>query len=352
MTPRTFSILAILTALGIALAGYAVHNEPGYVETRGGDIVFPELNSRIDDVAKIVVQTNQRTMTMERGTQGWTLVESGGYLLQSKIVKGAILGFSGLTYVEAKTRQSTKYHKLELQGPEKNQSKGRGVKIYTQNGDLLIDTVIGRVRYNMPGTTRDGIYLRKARDPQTWLASGQLDVSRDPADWLEPSIMDIKSARIKSVVIRHPDGDVVKVSKTAPTDRRFLMANIPDSKQLNYDKDPDNIATVLEEFELADVKQSGGLQFEKDKTINARFETFDGLTIDIKMIKIDGTLSDDPDYWISLEANADVSSAVVRLEVEAINSHTRRWIYSIPGYKASRLNKRLSELLKDRQSDS
>ena len=352
MNPRTFFLLAFVTVLGVAAGAFAVSREPGFMTSRGGDVVFPDLNARIDEVAKIELRTPERTMTMNLGDGGWTLAESGDYAVQAKIAKGAVLGFAGLTYVEAKTRQADKYHKLHLQAPEAEGSQGRAVRIYAKNGDTLVDVVLGRVRYNMPGTTRDGVYIRKSDTPQTWLALGQLDISKLPSDWLKQEIVDIKAGRIKSAEIRHPDGEIIYVSKTAATDRNFTMAGIPDGKKLKYDNDPDNIASVLDELELADVRPVEDITFDPKTSIATRIETFDGLIINITMVARKSGAAGQSENWITLRAGAADASPERQKEAEQINAQTSPWAYQLPGYKASRLNKRLSEMLKDQKSAS
>ena len=349
MTPRTFSLLALTTALAIAAAGYAVSREAGFTTTSRGEVIFPDLGKRINEVGKIEIRTHDRTMTMEPGEQGWALKESGGYAIQSKIVKGAILGFSSLSYVEAKTRQADKYQKLELRDPEAEGSHGRGVRIYAKNGDRLVDAVIGKVRYDMPGTTRDGVYIRQPGDPQTWLALGQVDVSGLPSDWLKQEIVNIDAGRIKSAETRHPDGAVIRVSKSSPTDRNFVMAGIPEGKKLKYDRDPDNIATVLENFELDDARRVADILFDPKATITTRITTFDGLVVDINMTTRKNGRGGKSRHWVTLSARATDASSERHKEAAGINAHTSPWAFQIPGYKASRLNKRLSEIVKDKE---
>ncbi len=349
MTPRTLTLLAMATALSVAAAGYAVSREAGFMTASRGEVIFPDLGKRIDEVSKIEIRTVDRTMTMKQGKGGWIMVESGGYALQSKIVKGAILGVASLTYVEAKTRQADKYQKLELRDPETAESHGRGVRIYTKNGDRLADTILGKVRYDMPGTTRDGVYIRQPGNPQTWLALGQVDISRLPSDWLKQEIVNINSDRVKSAETRHPDGEVISVSKQAPTDRNFVMAGIPENKKLKYDRDPDNIATVLENFELDDARRVSDVSFDPEQTISTRITTFDGLNVAIKMFTEKKGGASKPQYWVTLSASATDTSPERQKEVSEINAHTTPWVYQIPGYKASRLNKRMSEILKDKE---
>jgi len=352
MTPRTFSFLALATLSGIAASAYAVSREPGFTTSRGGDIIFPALNTHIDDVSRIEIRTHDRTMTLKLGDSGWTLAESGDYAVQPKIVKAAILGFAGLTYVEAKTRQADKYPKLDLAPPEADGSRGKAVKVYAKSGDVLVDAVLGRVRYNMPGTTRDGLYIRKSDTPQTWLALGQLEVSKLPSDWLKREIVNIKSKRVKSAEIRHPDGEVISVSKNAATDHHFSMSGIPDGKKLKYDNDPDNIAAVLEDFELDDVRPAGEIPFDPKHTIITRIATFDGLIIDLHMITSKTGPGGASQYWITLSAHVEGASPERQHEAQDINAHASPWAFQLPAYKASRLNKRRSEMFKNVKTGS
>jgi len=349
MTPRTLAFLAAATAISVAAAGLAVSREPGFMTTARGAIVFSRLDARINDVAGIEIRTDNRTMTMSLGDAGWTLTESGGYAVRPEVVKNAIIGIAGLTYVEPKTRLSDNYGKLDLRDPVIKGSRSRVVRLFARNGDLLAETILGKARYNLPGPITEGVYIRNPGDAQTWLAAGQPNISRLPADWLQRKIVNIKPERMKSAEIRHPDGEVVRVSKSLPSDRGFSLADIPDGKQLKYDSDPANIATVLEDFELDDVRPLSGISFPTEKTTTAQFLTFDGLNIAITMItrKVDG--ADLPEYWVKVSASSADGSSERDTEARDINMHTSPWAFRIPAYKATRLNKRLPELLKDRK---
>lgn len=345
MTPKTLTSLAVASVISVAAAAYAVSNEPGFINVERGGRVFPGLNERINEVARIEVRTNGRTLSMSQGDGGWILEESGGYALKPEIVKGAILGFAGLTYVEPKTAKPDLYAKLELRDPEKQGSLGRAVKIISEDGDVLVDAVLGKVRYNMPGTTRDGIYLRLSGTPRTWLALGQLDVSGEPADWLQQELIDIAAARILSAEVRHPDGETLRIGKKTPEDPNFSLLDMPAGKHLKYDADPTNIATVLEALELEDVRKSGDAGINEDTAIRTSIRTVDGLRVDILMKNAD-------DHWVTLKATAENSDEKRVKEADAINRGVGPWAFKLPGYKATRLNKRLADMLKNREQGS
>jgi len=352
MTPRTFGIVATLTVISIVAATVAVSREKGFTTENKGDIVFPELEKKINDVAKVEIRLNERTMTMELKDNIWRMLESGGYAIQPKVIKHAILGFSGLRFVEAKTRQKDLYLKLDLRSPDEEGSKGREVRVYGKDGSKLVDVVLGRTRYNMPGTTRDGVYFRKANDPQTWLGIGQLDINREPSDWLKTEIINIDARRMKSARITHPDGETYLVSKPEPTGKSFAMADIPDGKMLKLERDPNIIATVLEDIELDNVTKTDPAKFTSDNIITAEYATFDGLIINIQMAETGEMKAGKPDYWVTFTARADTDSKNIVDEVTQINAKTSPWMYRLPGYKSARLNKRLADMLKDRPAGS
>jgi len=130
------------------------------------------------------------------------------------------------------------------------------------------------------------------------------------------------------------------------------MAGIPDGKKLKYDNDPDNIASVLDELELADVRPVEDITFDPKTSIATRIETFDGLIINITMVARKSGAAGQSENWITLRAGAADASPERQKEAEQINAQTSPWAYQLPGYKASRLNKRLSEMLKDQKSAS
>ncbi len=354
MSPRLLSVLAVASVVAIAAAAYAVSTERGFETLSANTKVFPELRDQLNDITQLSIVTNERQITLVRDTDGWSVKESDGYEAEVKSIEKALIGLADLVYMEAKTKKPELYAKLDLRDPSDKESRSRHIQVTGTYGKTLADVILGKTRYNMPGTTRDGIYLRFPDETQSWLAIGQLEASKSPSDWLKTPITNIDGNRIKSATFKHSDGEVLRVEKTSENAETFVLHNLPEGKQLKFKTDPQNMATVLESLDLEDVRKASKFDFATATSLTAEFKTFDGLSIEVQMIekKIADAGEDEigVESWIRLSAVADAANAAQ--SAKDINGHTRGWAYRIPGYKASRLNKRLLAIIEDKKAGS
>lgn len=358
MTPRLLSALAAASVIAVVAAGYAVSQEHGFETATVNSKVFPELREQLNNVTELKLVTNQRQMTLVRKDGNWAMLESDGYPGEVKNIQKVLIGLSDLVYAEAKTRKPDLYAKLDVRAPSVKESRGRHISVLGTDGKPLADVILGKTRYNMPGTTRDGIYLRFPDQAQTWLTVGQLEASRVPGDWLKSDIVDIEGKTIKQATFHHPDGETLIVEKAAEEEGIFQILDVPVDKKLKFESDPENMATVLEKFELADVRKASHFDFTPAQTVTAQFRTFDGLLINVEMIEQkteDPSEGSDEDsetteYWVRLAAK-DEGGATVE-QAKQITEQTQGWAYKIPAYKALRLNKRLNDIVTDKKAGS
>ena len=288
-------------------------------------------------------------ITLENGIRGWTMKEREGYPARTVKIKRSVLGLAQLQLSEAKTRRKEKYAKLELQdigaqGTNKGTNKGaksKRVKMFDGAGKVLADLLVGKRRGTLAGTTGGGLYVRNPGDQQTWLAAGDADFSGTPENWLERKIVDIKGARVQTVVIRHPDGETVTLSKIAEKTKDFTLEALPEGKKVIIQFDLNAIGKALADLQLNDVKKDTG-DFNDDTAVTGMTATevltFDGLFVQVRVIRRDGV------HWLRLEATGDKS--------EEITARTKGWVYKISDYAASNLTKRLNDLVEDAKSGS
>ena len=347
MTPRTFSVLAVATAVAVGAAAFSLVKQDRFASADPGGRFLPGLVDRINDVRRLEVVTGEGPMTFERRADDrWALLESDGYPARAERIQKAVLGLAELRTFEAKTAKEKWHAKLDLRPPEVEGARGKRVRALDNEGAVLADLIVGRTRYNMPSSTRDGVYVRHSDEPQTWLALGELDVGAKPGDWLEHRVTDIAEESIKLARFVHPDGQTLVISKETPEDSGFQLAGIPPDKKLKYDNDPNTMAAVLENLDLEDARKDGVVAFDPAATIEAEFNTFDGLSVDVSLVETDGA------PWIRISASADGADDRARDIAKSINARTGGWVYQIPGYKAARLKKRFEDMLQDRASGS
>ncbi len=337
MTPKTFIWVAVSTAVALAAAVGSLARDTGYRPAAGaGEKVFPGLLEHVNDVASVVIEHAGGKITLENGVRGWTMKEREGYPARTVKIKRSVLGLAQLQLSEAKTRRQEKYAKLELRDLGAKGAKSKRVKLFG-GGKVVADLLVGRRRGILAGTPGGGLYVRKPGDQQTWLAAGDANFSGTPETWLERKIVDIKGARVQTVVIRHADGETVTLSKAAETTKDFTLEALPEGKKVTLQFDLNAIGKVFADLQLDDVKKDSG-GFGDDTATATEVLTFDGLFVQVRIIKRDGA------HWIRLEAAGEGA--------DGITARTQGWVYKISDYAASNLTKRLADLVEDEKPKS
>jgi len=345
MSPRTFTIIAAATAIAFALAAFSLGRDRGYQPVAGtGDKAFPDLLARVNDVTRLVVDGPNGKITLIKGEGAkdgteWTLKESDGYAGRTIKIRRAILGLAQLRLLEAKTRKKENYSKLGLQDRDAKTARSKRVRLFDAKDVLLADLLVGAVRKApQKGKTSGGVYVRRASEAQTWLGSDNAnDFDSDKKDWLERKIIDITAAQVKRMVIVHPGGETLTLSKASPEAPQFTLENIPQGKKLI---DPASLNTVgggLADLQLDDVR-NGAVPFVAARTITTDVTTFDGLSVRVLTTQIDGNT------WMTLDASGDATGSG---KASAIMARTGGWVYQISNYAASNLTKKPGELLED-----
>ena len=352
MSPKSFIALSVATAVGVAAAAFAVTRDRGFVPVAGaGEIVFPGLIDRVNDVASMVVELPGGRLTVERGKNGWMVKENDDYPARTVKVRQVILALADLKLVEPKTRNKDKFAKLELQDPEVKGASSKRVKLFDGAGKPMADVILGRRRQTLPGTTMGGVYLRRPGDDQTWLAAGGPEVADERRDWLERKIVDVDGGRVRKVIIRHPDGETLTISKPNPEAKDFVLDNIPEGKKLISQPGVNYVGDGLRDLLLDDVKKSSD-SFDAQATVTADIVTFDGLAVQVLVSKRDGK------HWIRLDASAadpqgkNKDGKPIADEAKEIIARASGWTYQISDYAASNLNKRFHNLVEDKKSGS
>lgn len=341
MNPKTFTLIAATTAIAFGLAAFSLGRDSGFRPVAGtGDKVFPDLLAQVNDVTRLAIDGPNGTFTLTRGEGGWTMKESGGYAGRAVKLQRTILGLAQLRLVEAKTLKKENYSKLGLRDRATKGAQSSRVRLFDAKDLILADLLTGAARKSARGAASSGgVYVRRPGEARSWLASDNAnDFAGEKRDWLERKIIDIKAKDVKSVVIRQAGAETVTLSKTSPEATAFTLENIPQGKKLISLASLSTVGAALADLLLDDVK-NGAVQFDRTQTVTTDVTTFDGLSVRVLTAKKDGK------FWITLNASGNDKAA-------AIMARTGGWIYRISNYAASKLTKKLDELLEDEKPKS
>ena len=334
MQSRSLILLASATAVLVAIAIIVLASgDRGVSRTVPGQPAFSALAAKLGDVASVTVSRNGMTMTLIRDGDSWLVAEKGNYPANAAKSSQIVRAMADLTLVEPKTQNPDLYPRLEVEDP--GNGKSALVSVKDKSGGDLAQAIVGKRRSDRLGAGNDGVYLRKPGEAQSWLARGTLDPSGDPASWLDRQIIDISEKKIAKVTLTQPDGTKLIISRAAP-DASFAVEDAPGGTKFKSETTIGGPAAAIETLDLDDVKPVGELSVPDRDIVTSRYTTFDGLTVDLRLIERDKS------NWIAISATG---SGAAEAEAKKIDDKVSRWTYAIPAYKANLLKTKLADLV-------
>jgi hypothetical protein len=336
MQKRHLIPLGFATLVLVALAIVAIASrDRGVSRAAPGQRVFPAFAEKFGDVASVTVLHDDSSVTLLRDGDSWLVADKGNYPANAGKIRQLVLAMADLTLVEPKTQKADLYSRLEVEDPGKGKSNLVSVK--DKSGGTFAEVIVGKRRYDRLGAGNDGVYLRRPGDPQAWLARGSLDPSGDVASWLDRRILDISEKRVAKVTITQADGTKLVISRPTP-DAKFAVEDAPADAKFKSDTTTTTSgpAMALETLDLDDVKPSAELPVPDKDVVTVAFTTFEGLTIDVRLLDRDKT------EWVAISATG---SGAAEAEAKKITEKLSRWTYAIPAYKANLLKTKLADLL-------
>ena len=381
MKSGSVKILAVVVILLFGVM-YALNTSdrspPG---TEHGPLV-PELKARLNDLESVTITDADGRLAIVREGDTWRVSDKSGYPADTGVLRQLLLAIADANKVEQKTANPSLYDRLGVQHPAED--GGDGVLVEGSAPEFSFSLILGDAEQ---GEYR---YARLPSEEQSWLIDQNPDVPDAASGWLVSEIVDIPSADVRSVEIRHADGETIRIHKENAEAGTFTVDDIPAGRELSYPTVVNSIAGALGNLTLEDVAPVGedGLEAAAE----AAFVTFDGLRVDV-------TTSDiDEQTWITVDASTvpveepaepdgeqsaeggavpetepasagdepatggagapaagteasdgDEEEAAQQTPAEraaAINARTGGWRYRIAGYKADQLTRRWEDVLK------
>jgi hypothetical protein len=364
MSQRVVIVLAIALVALIALVTFGPRG--GDSSTVSGELFVPGLEDALGAIERVtIVKANGETVaTLERRPENWVATDKHAYPADAGKLRQALTTLADAHILEQKTANPELYDRLGVEDVTAAEAAGVGVSFTAQGHDL--PTVIlgnaegGRYRY-----------ARRAGEAQSYLLDENPDFPRTAAQWLDSRIIDVRSDRVREVTITHADGEVVRISKSAPELTNFEVANVPEGRELSYPGVANVIGNALRELNLEDVEPAAEAPAEGATVVEYR--TFDGL-----VVRVSGVKNDDSS-WITLEASAAPAAAAPpaaatpttadgaapptetaasaetpatpaatdpAAEAERINAKVRGWRYKIASFQYDQMTRRMADLLK------
>ncbi len=369
MKPKFLAILSLVT-VGLVVAALVSQKsrEQAHAGVESAGELFPELSAKVNDVTEIAIEKAGQTATLVRAGEQWTCREAGGYRAPFEKVRSTLVALSRMEIVEAMTKDPANHKKLGL-----DLESGAKVTLRDASGAVAAELVVGETKYARNGQR---VYARRASEDQAYLCSGELTLSGDPLTWIEKEILRLDAARPTRIEITHADGETLTVTKAVPSSPNWDVLDVPEGRALKTAAVANPLGTALSYLTFDDVKPAAELPLGTNHVASARFATFDGMRVEVRLAKVEDkswiTLStsyEEPPKELGPEAPAEPAeptaedasgeepatdaevkpaedrSAEVRAEVAKLEQEFAGWAYAIPQYKADLFQRRMADLL-------
>lgn len=368
MTVKSLFALSLATA-ALVLAGLFFYDKG--VSPSGapveGELVFPGLFNRLNEVEALTVATPEGQFTVERQGETWGLAERAGYPVLFSNVKSTLIGLAELEKVERKTDNPELYAKLGVQPVTEGDSSdtpSRSITAKGPGGEVLAALIVGKTRQGGTGAT---FFARKPAEAASWLVEGErprLPGSGD--DWLDKKILEVQRGEVRAARITHADGEVLTIAKE-DADTDYTVLEQPEDRELKYASIASGVAGSMQYLNFEDVKPATEFERPESPTSVVNLWTRDGLRVTAEVFDLEDETTwalfhadYDPEGAPTLpepagpvpedEATAEASAtprpeAVVRAEVDALNARVAEWAYKLPQYTKANFTKHLEDLL-------
>ncbi|MGD9804449.1 MAG: DUF4340 domain-containing protein [Hyphomicrobiaceae bacterium] len=352
--PQQFIGLAAATAVSVVLAlGVYIGNNNWSKGTVEGAAFLPDLAARINSVGAVEMTQGGKTLTLTRDGTAWKVRERGGFPAKPEGPRALLVTLAQSQLVEPRTAVVEKLSLLELEDPAGKDAKSRHVRVLDGNGTVISDVVLGKSRYDAFGSGKGGIYVRRADQTQTWLATGDPKATSDLKDWIDTSVYKGDAATITKVTIENPGEDALVIEKRPPEEKKaeqaadpkaspkpdekkgkYQLATVPEGKKLKDGAKLDDIVSAFGSIDLDDVQKLEATP-TGDKVQVIKVESEKGPIVTFHLRK-DGDAS-----WLSLSAAGEGDA---KKTADEINAKAKGWEYKIPKWKADQISKRRADL--------
>jgi hypothetical protein len=361
MTGRFLTLLLVTIMAGVAAVVVLRADRGDLAPGHEGRALFPGLMDKVNDVRNLRITTVDGHLTIRAEEDGWVVDELGGYPADADVVKGLVVGLAGLALAEPKTRRSDRYPKLGVEGPDRAEEGSLSLRLVLSSGTSdVADVILGNAAPGLPG----GLYVRKGRDEQSWLARGDLQPPRSAVDCVDASLFDVGLDRLARVVLEHADGEVVTIARASREDTTWRLQDLPEGLEPTYEGIGRTIAAFPSRLTLESVLRAEEAPLPAETSV-ATFTAFDGLVITVAFARVEertratfrfgidqaivaetAAPADEGDEDNTTDGVAAAVSETVRAEAEALDARLAPWVFVLPEWKSDNIEKRLADLTK------
>jgi hypothetical protein len=351
MRNKRLLILASITIIIIVAATISTNNRAPQTVIEKTSLL-PELKSQINNVSQIILESADNAVHITKSGDEWVVMQADNYPARFDKVKKLVLDTADLYVLSEKTSNPDLFKELGVEDITEENSNSTLLSLLDDSGSSLTSIIVGNSR------TQDSVYVRTAGSNNTYLVSGNTDVTTNPTDWIEKTLFNIADERIMGVMIEHPDGDVVTLNRPQGVEN-FTLTNIPNGRKSRSEYFTNQPGTFLSNVSILDAKSREAFSYP-EPPVKTIISTYDGLVATINSAKVDGRdhvsmeFSVDGSLYTQSQDMANDSVIVIgeeqstaldiKQEAQELNDKVMEWVFIIPQAKHLILSKTTSEL--------
>ena len=279
MTRKTLQLLgAVVVVLAILLLAISrTDKNPGATRT----VLLPGFMSTANavDLVRVVQPDSDEVVTIRRSGSDWIVDERAGYRADVGKLRNVINSLASARIVEEKTSNPENYAKLGVDDPSES---GSGTRIEISGPDFAHSLIIGNLAQ---GSYR---YVRLSEKAGSYLIDTDPAIPASAVAWVDAELIDVAANDVRSVSIKHQDGETIVIEKTEQEQADFVVRDIPEGRELGYATVGNGIAGALQGLQLTDVRKSAAAPV----AVQVEFSTWDGTLIAVDVFE------DEDNTWL------------------------------------------------------
>jgi len=331
MSNKYFTYLILITISLFVLALISFLIQPRYeTSLKRGGAIFENIKNQLNDIKEINIDNNEKKISIIKDQDNWYMASKSNYKVKNEVVRKNLIQISELRFFEKKTKEEYLYSRLNLEYPNDEDGNSKFISIINSDKEALIEFILGKRKKN-------GVYIKKLKDKQTWLTSGTLDMSSVERDWLETKILNIDYQDVKKVSVNHLNKKESFSLTKDDKNKNFLIDNLTKEQIPKSDLIANHIGYFFTNLIFEDVvKRKNVIDSELRTKIN--FELFDGTNIFAFIF------NEDKDTWINFEID-EQSTFKLKDNNKIFVNNIQNWSYKLSSKKYNFVNAKLDDLL-------
>ena len=326
----TYLILITITLLFLALISFLI--QPRY-ETflKKGELVFEDTKKQLNNVKEINIDNGKKKISIFKNQDSnWYMSSKSSYKTKNETVRKNLIQISELRFFEKKTEQEFLYSRLDLDYPKNDDGDSKLITLFDDDKKKIIEFILGKKRKN-------GVYIKKLNERQTWLTSGTLEMSSIEHDWLETKILDINYENVKKVTINRLNKKESFSLTKDDKNENLLIDNLTKEQLPKSDLIANFLGYFFTNLIFEDVFERKNIN-DSEVIAKINFQLFNDVNISSTIFK------KDKNKWINISIDSQ-SALKLKENKNIFVENIENWSYTLPSTKYSIADTTLKDLL-------